>query len=185
MQLTPLDIYQREFRRKRLNGLDPDDVEQFLFQVAEGLEVLLQENAQLAARAAKGPPQPKSDGTEASGAQPRQDARREVDQARQEARRITDEATAQAKAAIDNARSEARRIIDAAHARTPQAPAGATAHDPKARQFAIDYQSLLVKHLAQVTHHLEDADDARRDNPAVEPTRSSEENTTELGERAQ
>ena len=50
MKITPLDIYQKEFKRKTLNGLDPDDVENFLFHVAEGVEQLLTENAELKRR---------------------------------------------------------------------------------------------------------------------------------------
>lgn len=180
MQLTPLDIYQKEFRRKKLNGLDPEDVEQFLFQVAEGLEALLHENARLAQKANGGETPAIDDGTDATGAPPRQDARRDVELARQEARRITDEARANAKATIDDARAEARRILDAAAARGPHASPVDTRQDPRARQFAVEYQSILVKHLAQVTQHLGDADDDRRDPDDLEHAPSGEDNTTEV-----
>ncbi len=46
MRITPLDIYKREFRRA-IRGVDPDDVEEFLGQVANDYEELLNENAEL------------------------------------------------------------------------------------------------------------------------------------------
>ena len=159
MKLTPLDIYQKEFRRKKLNGLDPEDVEQFLFQVAEGLEALLHENAQLAQRLERGGAQPAGGGggSEAGDATGRQAAQQQVEKARQEARRIADEALAKAKSIVDDARAQAQRIGAAAQARAPQpAMAAATPETTNERviQFARDYQSMLVKHLSQVTQHL-------------------------------
>src|SRR3990172_5480593 len=44
MELTPIDITQREFRR-RFRGLDPVEVRTFLDGVAEELQRLLKENA--------------------------------------------------------------------------------------------------------------------------------------------
>ncbi len=162
MKLTPLDIYQKEFRRKKLNGLDPEDVEQFLFQVAEGLEALLHENAHLAQRLERGGAQPAEQGagvgSEAAGATGRQVAQREVETARQEAQRIADEARAKAKSIVDDARAQAQRIGEAGQARAPR-PAAAT--NERVKQFAREYQSMLVTHLSHVTHHLgsEEEDD--------------------------
>ncbi len=157
MKLTPLDIYQKEFRRKKLNGLDPEDVEHFLFQVAEGLEALLHENAQLAQRVERGGAQPAEEGTgvgsEAGAAPARQAAQQEVEKARQEARRIADEARAKAKSIVDDARAQAQQIREAGQARAPLPPAP-TGADERVKQFAREYQAMLVKHLSQVTHHL-------------------------------
>ncbi|MGH7424159.1 MAG: DivIVA domain-containing protein, partial [Candidatus Methylomirabilales bacterium] len=44
MELTPIDITQREFQR-RFRGLDPVEVRTFLDGVAEELQRLLKENA--------------------------------------------------------------------------------------------------------------------------------------------
>lgn len=46
MRLTPLDIYQKEFK-KVLRGVDPDEVEDFLEKVADDYEQLIHENAAL------------------------------------------------------------------------------------------------------------------------------------------
>ncbi|GIX06891.1 MAG: hypothetical protein KatS3mg115_1294 [Candidatus Poribacteria bacterium] len=50
MKLTPIDIYQKQFHRRRLRGLDPEEVEEFLFQVAEAVEDLLEEKMELERR---------------------------------------------------------------------------------------------------------------------------------------
>ena len=47
MELTPLDIRNQKFGTKKLGGLDPDDVQAFLNQVAVSFERLLEERADL------------------------------------------------------------------------------------------------------------------------------------------
>jgi len=47
MELTPLDIRNQKFSAKKLGGLDPDDVQAFLNQVAVSFEELLEERADL------------------------------------------------------------------------------------------------------------------------------------------
>lgn len=49
MRITPLDIYQQEFRRV-LRGIDPDEVEDFLERIADDYEELIKENAALKER---------------------------------------------------------------------------------------------------------------------------------------
>ena len=46
MRITPLDIYQQEFKRV-LRGVDPDEVEDFLERVADDYEQLIKENTAL------------------------------------------------------------------------------------------------------------------------------------------
>ena len=46
MKITPLDIYQQEFKRV-LRGFDPDEVEDFLERIADDYEQLIKENASL------------------------------------------------------------------------------------------------------------------------------------------
>ncbi|HSB68789.1 MAG TPA: DivIVA domain-containing protein [Candidatus Methylomirabilis sp.] len=48
MEFSPLEITQREFGRK-FRGLDPEEVQTFLEQIAEGMTRLLQENTDRAA----------------------------------------------------------------------------------------------------------------------------------------
>ena len=45
--LTPLDIENKKFPRKRLNGYDPDEVDDFLDQVTDDYEKLYRENTEL------------------------------------------------------------------------------------------------------------------------------------------
>ncbi|MBT5714483.1 hypothetical protein HOI71_25775, partial [Candidatus Poribacteria bacterium] len=167
-----------------LNGLDPEDVEQFLFQVAEGLEALLHENARLTQRLASGGVEPAGEGTDVGDAPTPPGGRQEVDQARQEARRIGDEARAKGKTIVDDARAEAQRILDAAQARGTQTATRGPQPDARARQFARDYQAMIVKHLAQVTHHLAEEDDIQPDPVGEEPATTDEDRTTEVGARA-
>ncbi len=47
MNITPLDIQQQQFKVKTFRGLDPDDVDAFLQNVAGEMEGLLRENGQL------------------------------------------------------------------------------------------------------------------------------------------
>jgi cell division initiation protein len=47
MELTPLDIRNQKFSAKKLGGLDPDEVQAFLSQVASSFEHLLAERADL------------------------------------------------------------------------------------------------------------------------------------------
>ena len=49
MRITPLDIYQKEFKRV-LRGIDPDEVEDFLERVADNYEQIIKENAELKER---------------------------------------------------------------------------------------------------------------------------------------
>lgn len=49
MRITPLDIYQKEFKRI-LRGVDPDEVEDFLERVADDYEEMIRENAALKER---------------------------------------------------------------------------------------------------------------------------------------
>jgi cell division initiation protein len=50
MKITPMDIQQQQFKGKMINGLDPDDVDSFLQQVAGEMEELIRENGELKER---------------------------------------------------------------------------------------------------------------------------------------
>lgn len=47
MNITPLDIQQQQFKVKTFRGLDPDDVDAFLQNVAGEMEALIRENSQM------------------------------------------------------------------------------------------------------------------------------------------
>ena len=47
MKISPLDIQQQQFKVKTFRGLDPDDVDAFLQNVAGEMEGLIRENGQM------------------------------------------------------------------------------------------------------------------------------------------
>ena len=47
MKISPLDIQQQQFKVKTFRGLDPDDVDAFLQNVAGEMEGLIRENSQM------------------------------------------------------------------------------------------------------------------------------------------
>ncbi len=53
MKITPLDIQQQQFKGKLIGGLDPEDVDGFLQQVAQELEDLIRENTELREKSRK------------------------------------------------------------------------------------------------------------------------------------
>ena len=139
--ITPMEIYQREFKRKALNGLDPEDVEDFLFQVAEDMEALIKENAELkqnqgrGAPASRQEPQPAADDRSAQA----------LEQAQAEAARIKAKAEAEARGLLNRARAEAEKIS------RQQGGEGAPASGGDSSERIKKYQDMLVRHLSQVT----------------------------------
>lgn len=127
MKLTPVDILRREFRRKAFHGLDPEDVEQFLCEVAEGVETLLAENAALRRQLASASPS-----NEAA----------ELLRTREEARLLLDVARKEAQQILAQARAEAERI----HREAQPNPL---------RSHIREYLRLLEEHLRQVQRFLE------------------------------
>ncbi|MBM3214778.1 DivIVA domain-containing protein [Candidatus Poribacteria bacterium] len=164
MKLTPLDILQREFRRKAINGLDPDDVGSFLDQIAEGVAALLEENERLRRRDGV-------IGTVASTEPERtRDAGTEIQRARYEARAIVSDAEEQARAIVNAARSEAERLRTASRLQ-PSEPS------PVPRLTA-EYETLLREHLARVVEFGRRA--ASEDESAADPSDRNEEPTTRV-----
>ena len=162
MTLTPLTIYQREFKRKTLNGLDPEDVETFLFEVAEGLETLLNENEELRRcldRQVDGMPEAaKIEGDVRSEASSGSGVARESERARREAKRLTSEGEAEARRIVSEARSDAERILSLA---TKAAGARQQDGDPMVdatRDLAREYQAVLIQHLSRVSAILSGTD---------------------------
>ncbi len=113
MRITPLDIYQQEFKRV-LRGIDPDEVEDFLERVADDYEQLIGENADLKERvesleaqlAADG----KSDQPHASEKTVREDAGNIIREAKKEADTLMREAGREADNIIRKAKDEADKL---------------------------------------------------------------------------
>jgi cell division initiation protein len=53
VKISPLDIQQQQFKGKLFGGLDTEDVDAFLQQVAEEMEELIRENSELKEQARK------------------------------------------------------------------------------------------------------------------------------------
>ena len=47
MNITPLDVLQQQFKGRIFGGLDPDEVDGFLQQVSQEMELLIRENNDL------------------------------------------------------------------------------------------------------------------------------------------
>ena len=113
MRITPLDIYQQEFKRV-LRGLDPDEVEDFLERVADDYEQVLRENAALKKQIESLESQLTAGGrikqTDASRAAIGKDADDTIRDAKKEAESIVRQAMESAETIISKARNEAHQI---------------------------------------------------------------------------
>jgi DivIVA domain-containing protein len=113
LRITPLDIYQQEFKRV-LRGLDPDEVEDFLERVADDYEQVLRENAALKKQIESLESQLTAGGRikqrGASRAAIGKDADDTIRDAKKEAENIVRQAMESAETIISKARNEAHQI---------------------------------------------------------------------------
>ena len=113
LRITPLDIYQQEFKRV-LRGLDPDEVEDFLERVADDYEQVLRENAALKKQIESLESQLTAGGrikqTDASRAAIGKDADDTIRDAKKEAENIVRQAMESAETIISRARNEVHQI---------------------------------------------------------------------------
>ena len=113
MRITPLDIYQQEFKRV-LRGLDPDEVEDFLERVADDYEQVLRENASLKKQMESLELQLTAGGrikqTSASSPASGQSADDFIKEAKKESENIVRQAMESAETIISKARNEAHQI---------------------------------------------------------------------------
>ena len=173
--ITPMEIYQREFKRKALNGLDPEDVEDFLFQIAEDMEALMKENADLKESLAGGAPASRQEPQPAGGDRSAQ----ALEQAQGQAVRIKAKAEAEARALLNQARAEAKKISQRKGGESPETSGGDSSERIK------KYQDMLVRHLSQVTLLLEEegsVDESGELDPSTDlsPDSASERTGTTL-----
>ena len=124
MRITPLDIYQQEFKRV-LRGLDPDEVEDFLERVADDYEQVLRENATLKKQIESLESQSTTGGrvkqTAASTkAAIGKDADDTIRDAKKEAENIVRQAMESAETIISKARNEAHKIREEGTGRREQ-----------------------------------------------------------------
>ena len=102
MRITPLDIYQQEFKRV-LRGFDPDEVEDFLERVADDYEQVIKDNSVLKERIESLKAQ-----LTAGGKSEQADSKAA---AREDATSIIREAKKEADSIIRKAREEADNIV--------------------------------------------------------------------------
>ena len=177
MRITPLDIYQQEFKRV-LRGLDPDEVEDFLERVADDYEQVLRENAALKKQIESLESQSTAGGrikqTSASRAAIGKDADDTIRDAKKEAENIVRQAMESAETIISKARNEARQIreeggreegeliLQEANAKANELLEKAKMEEMELRReisrlrgrkerFLIEYRDLLEKHLNILT----------------------------------
>ncbi len=174
MRITPLDIYQQEFKRV-LRGVDPDEVEDFLERVADDYEVLIKENASLKEQIESLEDQlaagSKAEQSDASEAAVREDADDVIREAKKEADSVIREARKEADNIIRKASDEAGELglkeID-----EPLKETETSEHMEKAKieelelrgeisrlqaqkeRFLIEYRELLEKHLKFLTENV-------------------------------
>ncbi|MGD0264839.1 MAG: DivIVA domain-containing protein [Candidatus Methylomirabilota bacterium] len=140
MELSPLEITQREFGRK-FRGLDPEEVHTFLEQIAEEMTRLVQETTDRAAQIQ------------------RLEAQLRVHQEREDslrntlvtAQKMTDEikanATREADLALKEAELKAERLLEQAHRKLAQIQAEIAELVRQRDLFAAKLRGLLKTHL--------------------------------------
>jgi len=180
LRITPLDIYQQEFKRA-LRGIDPDEVEDFLERVADDYEQVLKENSTLKDRiesleaqlAAGG----RSDQTDGSDEAVREHASSIIREATKEADTLIREARREADNVIRKARDEAREIesrtaetadqvirkeaepdvnelMEKAKMQEIQLRREISKLKAQKERFLIEYRELLEKHLKILTEQV-------------------------------
>jgi len=140
MELSPLEITQREFGRK-LRGLDPEEVHTFLEQIAQEMTRLVQETTDRAAHIQRLEAQLRIH-------QEREDALRNT---LLTAQKMTDEikanATREADLALKEAELKAERLLEQAHRRLAQVQAEIAEFVRQRDLFAAKLRGLLKTHL--------------------------------------
>lgn len=177
MRITPLDIYQQEFKRV-LRGIDPDEVEDFLERIADDYEQLIGENTALKERIESLGPQLAADGKSDQPHPPkeavREDAGSIIREARKEADILVREAGREADNIIRKAKDEANKLrpaIQESHDVTANGKTVAESSEVVEKmkmaelelrreisrlragkeRFLIEYRELLEKHLKLLT----------------------------------
>jgi len=158
MEISPLEITQREFARK-FRGLDPEEVQTFLEQIAEEMTRLVQETTEQAAQIQRLEAQVRIN-------QEREDSLRNT---LVTAQKITEDMKASAKREADLIVKEgelnAERLLEQAHRKLAQVQAEVAELIRQRDLFAAKLRALLKTHL-----ELLEAQPTRPATPAIPPT---------------
>jgi cell division initiation protein len=148
MELSPLEITQREFGKK-FRGLDPEEVHTFLEQIAEEMTRLVQENTERAAQIQRLDAQVRAN-------QEREDSLRNT---LVTAQKMTDEiktnATREAELVLKDAELKAERLLEQAHRKLAQVQAEIAELARQRDVFAAKLRGLLKTHQELLDFQLE------------------------------
>jgi cell division initiation protein len=148
MELSPLEITQREFGKK-FRGLDPEEVHTFLEQIAEEMTRLVQENTERAAQIQRLDAQVRAN-------QEREDSLRNT---LVTAQKMTDEiktnATREAELVLKDAELKAERLLEQAHRKLAQVQAEIAELARQRDLFAAKLRGLLKTHQELLDFQLE------------------------------
>ena len=137
MKISPLDIQQQQFKGKMFGGLDPEEVDSFLQQVSQELELLIRDNSDLREQNSKM-------SLEIDEMNLREKALRETMLA---AQRITEEmkshAQKEATLIISDAELRAEKLLAAADVRLAELRSEIQELHRQKAQFEASYKSLL------------------------------------------
>ncbi len=140
MNITPLDITQKQFRRV-FRGLDPEEVEAFLGLVAVELEALLKDYANLNDDAQR-------KGEQLAEFRERERALQETLVAAQRAsEEIRDSARKEAEITISDAELQAEKIVQAAHTRFLRIVDDINELTRQRTQFETNVRTLVESHV--------------------------------------
>ncbi len=159
MNITPLDITQKQFRRV-LRGLDPEEVEAFLALVATELETLVKENVSLREEVKR-----KTD--ELAEHKGRERALQEtLVSAQRASEEIRDAARKEAEITISDAELQAEKIVQGAHVRFLRIVDEINELKRQRVQFEAGVRSLVESHVKL----LEAFREPEREEPVALPT---------------
>jgi len=148
MELSPLEITQREFGKK-FRGLDPEEVHTFLEQIAEEMTRLVQENTERTAQIQRLDAQVRAN-------QEREDSLRNT---LVTAQKMTDEiktnATREAELVLKDAELKAERLLEQAHRKLAQVQAEIAELARQRDVFAAKLRGLLKTHQELLDFQLE------------------------------
>lgn len=140
MEISPLEITQREFGRK-MRGLDPEEVHTFLEQIAEEMTRLLQQNSDQSAQIQRLEAQVK-------GYQEREDAlRNTLVTAQKMTEEIKENARREGGLIIKEAELRAENLLEQAHQKLGQVQAEIAELRRQRDLFSAKLRGLLKTHL--------------------------------------
>lgn len=156
MKLTPLEIRKQTFARKRLGGVDPLEVQDFLNQVAAEVEELTRENALLRERrdaaAAKLNEYKTMEDT----------LRKTLLRAERLSSESREHAEKESEIILQQAHLRAERVLEDARARLRQLTDEIEELNKKKEVFVHRFRSLVKMQLELLDQHREDYDDITR-----------------------